>query len=284
MCAMLYHSWRWNLLEKCPGPGSPQTHLWFHSSRASHRWCRVAHLSSGDSGRFRHTCGVPTELIFVRHGESNFNRDRRWQGQSQDALLSELGWRQAACVADALKDSGAAALFSSDLTRAIQTSVAIAEATRLPIHPDERLREIDAGRWTNRLSDEVQLEEPDRVRAWNEAPFTTSLPGGEGLSEAQARILAFIGETIPEYEGKTVIVSVHGAILQTVMAVADGISLEQLWLKTPAANGAIVRIAWEPGQGYGLLQLLGPPIVAHLAPLGKEGVTLGSAGGPGPVA
>lgn len=227
---------------------------------------------------------MPTELIFVRHGESNYNRDRRWQGQSQDALLSELGWRQAACVADALKNSGAAALFSSDLTRAVQTSVAIAAATRLPIFPDARLREIDAGRWTNRLSDEVALEEPERVRAWNDAPFTTSLPDGEGLVEAQKRILEFIGDAIPAYEGRSVIVSLHGAILQTVMAEADGIALEQLWLRTPAANGAIVRIAWEPGSGVGKLRLLGPPSIAHLAPLGKEGVTLSSAGGPGPVA
>jgi broad specificity phosphatase PhoE len=227
---------------------------------------------------------VPTELIFVRHGESTFNRDRRWQGQSQDALLSELGWRQAACVADALANTGAAALFSSDLTRAMQTSVAIAAATHLPISPEARLREIDAGRWTNRLSDEVQREEPDRVRAWNAAPFTTSLPGGEGLLEAQQRILAFIAEAIPAYAGRKVIVSLHGAILQTVMAAADGIPLQELWLKTPAANGAIVRISWEPGPGYGTLRLLGPPSVEHLAPLGKEGVTLASAGGPGPVA
>jgi probable phosphoglycerate mutase len=226
---------------------------------------------------------VPTELIFVRHGESTFNRDRRWQGQSQDAMLSDLGWRQAECVGTALADSGAAALFSSDLTRSMQTSVAIAAATRLPIHPDTRLREIDAGRWTNRLSDEVQQQEPDRIRAWNQAPFTTSLPEGEGLPEAQARILAFVAEMIPAYAGQRVIVSLHGAILQTVMAAANGIPLQDLWLKTPAANGAIVRIGWEPGPGHGTLRSLGPPSVEHLAPLGKEGVTLGSAGGPGPV-
>ena len=55
---------------------------------------------------------------------------------------------------------------------------------------------------------------------------------------------------------------------------------EMLWLKTPAANGAIVRVGWTAGK----LRLLAPPSVAHLAPLGSEGVTLGSAGGPGPVA
>jgi broad specificity phosphatase PhoE len=221
-----------------------------------------------------------TELIFVRHGESNFNHDRRWQGQSQDAVLSDLGWRQARCVGDALQDAGAAALFSSDLTRAMQTSVAIAAATRLPINPDARLREIDTGRWTNRLSDDVQREEPDRVRAWNEAPFTTSLPEGEGLLEAQARILSFVNDVIPAYEGRKVIVSLHGSILQTIMAAADGIPLQDLWLKTPAANGALVRIGWQAGQGAASLRLLGPPSVEHLAPLGKEGVTLGQAGGP----
>ena len=227
-----------------------------------------------------HTGGVPTELILVRHGESNYNRDRRWQGQSQDALLSDLGWRQADCAASALSASGAAALFSSDLTRAMQTAVAVAHATGLPIVPDVRLREIDAGDWTNRLSDEVQREQPDRVRAWNEAPASTTIPGGESLVEAQRRILAFVAERIPRFAGKSVIIAIHGAILQTLMAAAERIPLEQLWLPTPAANGAIVRIAWTDGT----MRLIGPPSVDHLTPLGSAGVTLGSAGGPGPVA
>jgi 2,3-bisphosphoglycerate-dependent phosphoglycerate mutase len=223
---------------------------------------------------------VPTELIFVRHGESNYNRDRRWQGQSQDAVLSPLGWRQAECVAEALNDSGASVLYSSDLTRAMQTAVSIAATLNLPIFPDARLREIHAGRWTDRLSDEVQLEEPDRVRAWNTTPATTSLPDGEGLADAQARVLSFVAERIPAHAGARVIIAIHGAILQTLMAAASGIALEDLWLPTPAANGAIVRVGWDNGR----LELLGPPSVAHLAPLGREGVTLGSAGGPGPVA
>jgi broad specificity phosphatase PhoE len=227
---------------------------------------------------------VATELIFVRHGESNYNRDRRWQGQSQDAILSALGWQQAACVADALTDSAVAALFSSDLSRAMQTAVAIAEAIGLPIFADRRLREIDAGRWTDRLSDEVAQQEPDRITAWNRTPATTSLPEGEGLAEAQKRILAFVADRIPAYSGQSVVIATHGAILQTLMAAAENLPLEQLWLDQPAANGAIVRVAWEPGAGAGRMRLLGPPSVAHLAPLGSEGVTLGSAGGPGPVA
>jgi probable phosphoglycerate mutase len=227
---------------------------------------------------------VTTELIVVRHGESTFNRERRWQGQSQDALLSELGWRQAACVADALKGTSARALFSSDLTRSMQTAVSLAAATRLPIVPDARLREIDAGRWTNRLTDEVLLEEATRVEAWNQSPATTSLPDGEGLAEAQQRILAFVGEQVPAYAGQTVIVATHGAILQTLMAAAQGLPLERLWLETPVANGGIVRMVWEPGPNWGKLRQLGPPSIAHLAPLGSAGVTLGSAGGPGPVA
>ena len=68
------------------------------------------------------------------------------------------------------------------------------------------------------------------------------------------------------------------------MAAAEGIPLERPWLKTPVANGGIVRMEWEPGPGWGKLTQLGPPSIAHLAPLGSAGVTLGSAGGPGPVA
>lgn len=221
-----------------------------------------------------------SELIVVRHGESNFNRERRWQGQSQDAILTDLGWQQAECCGDALKGTPAAALFSSDLSRSMQTAVAIARVIGLPIHPDVRLREIDAGVWTNRMSDEVRAEEPDRVQAWDSAPFTTSPTRGEGLGEAQQRILSFVEERAPAYAGQSIIVATHGAILQTLMAAAMGLPLERLWLDTPAANGAIVRLEWQSGS----LRLLGPPSVAHLASLGSAGVTLGSAGGPGPVA
>jgi broad specificity phosphatase PhoE len=245
---------------------------------------RLAHCVAQSGAAVGHTSRVTAELIFVRHGESNFNRDRRWQGQSQDALLSDLGWRQAECAAEALRDRGLAALFSSDLTRAMQTAVSIAAATGLPISPDKRLREIDAGRWTNRLSDEVSLDEAERVEAWNNAPATTSLPDGEGLAEAQQRILEFVADRIPAYDGHSVIIAIHGAILQTLMAAASGVPLDGLWLETPAANGAIVRVSWSPGPGAGTLRLLGPPSVAHLASLGSAGVTLGSAGGPGPVA
>jgi broad specificity phosphatase PhoE len=222
---------------------------------------------------------MSTQLVVIRHGESNFNRERRWQGQSQDAILNELGWRQAECVADALRGSHPAVLFSSDLTRAIQTAVPVAAAVTLPIYPEPRLREISAGAWTNRPSDEVLVEEPERVRAWNEAPATTSPTNGETLAQAQQRILAFVSEQAPRYGGQTIVVGTHGAILQTLMAAALGVPLERLWLDTPAPNGAIVRIEWHNGH----LRLVGPPSIEHLAPLGKEGITLGSAGGPGPV-
>ncbi len=222
---------------------------------------------------------MSTQLVVVRHGESNFNRERRWQGQSQDAILNDLGWRQAGCVADALRGTQPAALFSSDLTRAIQTAVPIASAVNLPIYPEPLLREISAGSWTNRPSDEVQAQEPERVRAWNEAPATTSPTDGETLAEAQQRILAFVHEQAQNYADQTIVIGTHGAILQTLMAAALGLPLEKLWLDTPAPNGAIVRIEWQAGQ----LRLVGPPSVEHLTPLGKEGITLGSAGGPGPV-
>ena len=118
------------------------------------------------------------------------------------------------------------------------------------------------------------------------SPATTSLPDGEGLAESQQRILAFVNEHMAAFAGQTVIIGTHGAILQTLMAAAQGVPLEQLWLKTPVPNGGIVRMEWEPGRRRAPARCgwSGLPSVEHLAPLGKEGVTLGSAGGPGPVA
>ena len=88
--------------------------------------------------------GVSTELILVRHGETEWNREHRMQGH-RDSPLSETGWAQARRLGGRLKDETFGALYSSDLGRARNTAQSVADATGHEIIVDARLRERHFG-------------------------------------------------------------------------------------------------------------------------------------------
>src|SRR5438270_5136350 len=92
--------------------------------------------------------GTPVRILLARHGETIFNVEGRWQGRS-DSPLSERGLAQARELARALADEPIAAVFSSDLGRAMATAQEVATLHGLEVIPEPRLREIDVGAWTH---------------------------------------------------------------------------------------------------------------------------------------
>ncbi len=87
-----------------------------------------------------------TEIILCRHGQTDWNREGRWQGRT-DVPLNERGHQQALELAEALREVPVAAIYSSTLDRAYQTALAIARVHDLRVHRDARLDEIDQGAW-----------------------------------------------------------------------------------------------------------------------------------------
>ena len=86
-----------------------------------------------------------THLLLARHGETDWNRIGRWQGQA-DPPLNEMGRRQAAELAERLVGQGISAIHTSDLLRASETAQVVAERLGLTVEEDLGLREIDVGR------------------------------------------------------------------------------------------------------------------------------------------
>src|SRR5690349_17933268 len=100
-------------------------------------------------------------LILVRHGESEWNRTGRYQGQ-EDAPLSELGLRQADALANRLKNESLDAIYTSPLQRALRTAEAIARFhPQVPFREDKALYEIHHGVWQGLLASEVRERYPD---------------------------------------------------------------------------------------------------------------------------
>jgi broad specificity phosphatase PhoE len=209
--------------------------------------------------------GTPVRILLARHGETVFNVEGRWQGQS-DSPLTERGVAQAEQLALALANERVAAVYASDLGRAFKTAEHVAAPHGLQVVSDPRLREIDVGDWTGLSRAEIMAIDGERLQAWAERPATVKHPNGEGLGEAQSRALSFFAERMPAHAGDTVVVITHGAIGQAILVHSMGGSLADLWLEARIDNCQISRLEWSVEKGLELRELAD---VTHLAEIGS---------------
>lgn len=144
-----------------------------------------------------------TRLVLIRHGETDWNVEGRYQGQA-DPPLNARGLAQARRTAESLRGVGLAALYSSPLRRAAQTAAVIAETLGLAVHFEPRLMEIHLGVWQSRLTEAIQREYPALFRQWERAPWETRIPEGETLRQVRARVYAAADEIISRHAGETV--------------------------------------------------------------------------------
>ena len=117
-----------------------------------------------------------TTLLLARHGETDWNRERRWQGHA-DQPLNEAGRTQARELAETLADRSIDAIYASDLIRAHETARIIAERLGLPVATNELLREVDVGDWAE-LSDRARI-----LRRSSAAEAAGSAAGDRGAAD-----------------------------------------------------------------------------------------------------
>ena len=157
-----------------------------------------------------------TKLIFIRHGQSTYNLEHRYTGQL-DIPLTEKGVRQAEITAEyVLKNYKIDAIYSSDLSRSVNTAKPIADALGLPIKTDARLREIHAGDWQDRLFSEIKETCKEEYDKYVSSGGCVRTPNGESLEDVLNRTYAAVLDIIRENEGKTVLISSHNGPIKTL--------------------------------------------------------------------
>lgn len=166
-----------------------------------------------------------TQLVLVRHGQTDSNASGRFQGQ-QDVPLNQAGLQQADAVAARLARFRAGHVVSSDLARAVATAEAVASASGLVVSVDARLREIDVGSWQGRTGAEVAAENP-----WFEAALASGRDfrrseTGETATEAGERVREALTELAGRYRGETTIVVGHGLSLRIGLSLLVGLGFE----------------------------------------------------------
>jgi alpha-ribazole phosphatase len=177
-----------------------------------------------------------TRLILIRHGETDWNLEGRWQGQA-DVPLNTHGRQQAAQLAQSLTDIGITAIVSSDLSRATETAEELARVTGLSIHLDPRLREIHQGEWQGQRISQIQANYSEALRQRQENPAAIAAPGGETAAQVLERILGAIDEILLKYPNDTVAVISHGYAIALLIAYYRRVPLEQAWDLIPSNGG-----------------------------------------------
>lgn len=179
-----------------------------------------------------------TTLYLIRHGETPWNVEGRYQGQL-DPPLNEKGDQQAQATASQLATLGFEAIYSSNLARARQTAQALAEKIGLPVQLDPRLREVNQGRWQGVLIGDIRARWPVEIRGWEHDPWQHYPPDGETLQQVQSRLFTAIDEVVTRHPGGLVAVFSHKLPIALLKIRYQGCPANEIWSLLPA-NGA-----WE---------------------------------------
>jgi probable phosphoglycerate mutase len=169
-------------------------------------------------------------LFIIRHGETLWNTEGRFQGQ-RDTELSELGLSQAGKVAAFLAPHRFESIVSSPLRRAVITAEKIAAAcgvSGVEVYPG--LTEINHGDWEGLLATEVASRWPDVIKAWHASPHMVVMPGvgGESLMGVQLRAAAAVEEIAKKYTGDVCVVA-HDAVIKVLLCRFLDAPLSSFW-------------------------------------------------------
>jgi probable phosphoglycerate mutase len=168
-------------------------------------------------------------LVLARHGETEWNRTRRLQGQA-DAPLSERGREQAAALAPVFRNGLAPdRVVASDLPRA-RVSAAIMGFGDAAL--DARFREIDVGEWSGRMIADIQAESMDDWRGWRAGSHTP--PGGESWEAFKARVLDGVADLAKDGDGTTLVVA-HGGVIRAACEALVGLAAANVVPVGPAS-------------------------------------------------
>ncbi len=218
----------------------------------------TSHLGSPLPGK-----GAGQRLLLVRHGETDWNRQGRFQGQI-DIPLNANGWAQAEAAGGFLAPVPIHRAYTSSMARPRQTAETIlASHPGVPLTSTRGLVEIGHGLWEGQLEDEIQAGWPQLLADWKRAPDTVQMPEGETIHDVWVRSL-HTWQTIATSldAGETALVVAHDAVNKTILCALLGLTPADIWT-IKQGNGGVTVIDYPQGaQGTAVVAAMN--LTAHL--------------------
>lgn len=169
-----------------------------------------------------------TSVLLVRHGQTDWNRDRIFRGRA-DVPLNAVGREEASRIGAALQGVNLDAAYSSPLSRAMETARSILEAHRKKPQIAHGLIDIDYGAWQGMPLTEVQEQYPELYQRWREKPHEVAFPGGERLDEVRERALKVLKRICGRHPGKTVLIVSHRVVNKVLLCAVLDLGNEHFW-------------------------------------------------------
>ncbi len=188
---------------------------------------------------------MATKLILVRHGESEANAEHRFTGQSNRYGLTERGHAQAELTAVLLQDTKIDAIYASDLRRAYETTVHIANKHGMTITEHIGMREIYAGKWEGERFEDLPTLYPDDFSVWKNDIGRAVPTGGESVAALKERVNAAIEEIVRANPGRTVCIGTHATPIRVMQCIWEGRSLDEMKDVPFVPNASVTTVFYE---------------------------------------
>ena len=202
-----------------------------------------------------------TELILIRHGQSQANKEGLFAG-NYNAPLSDLGFAQAKLTADYVaKHYKVDRVYSSTLSRAYSTAQALADILHADIIKSDAMREICAGKWEGVSFEELEKTYPHDYQIWREHIGYARCTGGESTAELCQRVMAELTRIATQNDGKTVAIATHATPIRVSQCFITHGSIEKMEDVPWSTNASITVYRYDNG----LWSIAATSIDEHLA-------------------
>jgi len=202
------------------------------------------------------------EVLLVRHGETEWNCEEVFRGR-RDVGLNDRGREQARMIAEAMWGYRVAGVYSSPLSRAVETAKPVADALGIEVMVDDRLTDMSFGEWEGRPRTEVEEASPELYRSWLENPREFRAPGGESVGDVVARAWPAMNEVAVRHGDGVVVIVSHRVVCKALLCTAIGAGEAAFW-RLRVDTGSISALA-SAGEFWVVTRMND---TSHLAELG----------------
>jgi probable phosphoglycerate mutase len=168
-----------------------------------------------------------TEVILVRHGETEWNVEEIYRGRI-DVELSEVGIKQAQLLGRYLGNLKLDAIYSSPLKRAQHTANILAQYQNVAVQVSDGLMDLDCGEWQGLSDEQVKKSYPVLHEQWRLSPHLVEMPGGERLEDVRGRAMAVVEEIVSKHSGSIALVS-HRVVNKVLICALLGLDDSHFW-------------------------------------------------------